>query len=488
MTFVTRTEASTRRISAICAISLSVVIAGCARSSTAQPAAPANAPALQSLAPADLDAFLTRTVADQRAIGVTVGVMQDGKVVFSKGYGLANVATQTPVTTNTIFAAGSITKQFTCAVALQLEQEGKLRFDERVSRYRADFGHANEITLRDLGNHVSGYRDYYPLDFVDRPMAKDIAEEDLLKSFTAKPLDFEPGSRYSYSNTGYLLLGNLSALVSRTPFERLLHERILTPLSLTATRYEPRRGTPGLAEGYSPIGLGPAEVAVAEGRGWIGAAGGIWSTPEDLMKWDLALRDGKVLNDKSWKMMTSPRALKGGRSSAYGCGQQLRDRGPLLVLAHGGAVSGFGARNAMIPATRSAVVVMANYDWAGGVLDTIQEAVLAKMMPVADAPKVAGPPARDVALEMMRQIRSGTVDRSLLGEEYNAFLTPERLAAMAKSLRDAGELSQIESGPIGERGGLEVSTLRMMAGTTPIRTLMYRAPNGRIEEFLFNRR
>ena len=78
-----------------------------------------------------------------------------------------------------------------------------------MSRYRADFGHANEITLRDLGNHVSGYRDYYPLDFVDRPMAKDIPEDDLLKTFTNKPLDFPPGTRYSYSNTGYLLLGSI---------------------------------------------------------------------------------------------------------------------------------------------------------------------------------------------------------------------------------------------------------------------------------------
>ncbi len=156
MTFATGSDPLTRRIAAVSAILLSVVIAGCARSSTAQPAPPANAPALRSLAPADLDRFNTRTVADKRANGVTVGVMQNGKVVFSKGYGLANVATQTPVTTNTIFAAGSITKQFTCAVALQLEQEGKLRFDERVSRYRADFGHAGEITLRDLGNHVSG--------------------------------------------------------------------------------------------------------------------------------------------------------------------------------------------------------------------------------------------------------------------------------------------------------------------------------------------
>ena len=414
--------------------------------------------------------------------------MQDGKVIFNKGYGLANTSRNTPVTTNTLFAVGSVTKQFTCAVALQLEQEGKLSFDDPVSRYRADFGHASEITLRDLGNHVSGYRDYYPLDFVDRPMARDIAEDDLLKTFTSKPLDFPPGTRYSYSNTGYLLLGQVASLVSRKPFDQLLQERILTPLGMTLTRFEPARGGPGLAEGYTQFGLGPSEVAIPEGRGWIGAAGGIWSTPEDLMKWDLALMDGKVVNAKSWKTMTTPRELKDGRSSAYGCGLQLRDRGPLLVLVHGGGVSGFGARNAMIPATRSAVVVMANADYSGGVLDSIQEAVLAKMMPAANAPKIAGPPAREAALDMLRQIRSGTVDRSMLGAEYNAFLTPQRLAAMSKSLADAGEISQVETGSIGERGGLEVSTLRMLAGTTPISTLMYRAPDGKIEEFLFSRR
>jgi hypothetical protein len=134
------------------------------------------------------------------------------------------------------------------------------------------------------------------------------------------------------------------------------------------------------------------------------------------------------------------------------------------------ASAALAARNAMIPAMRSAVVVMANADYSGGVLDTIQEAVLSKMMPAANAPKIAGASARDAALDMLRQIRSGTVDRSMLGAEYSAFLTPERLAAMAKSLTDAGEISQVETGSIGERGGLEVSTLRMMAGTTPIST------------------
>ena len=478
MRFVTQTDIATPRIAAILAIAVCATVA-----------VSAQRPTLESLTPADLDAFITRVVADQHAIGVTVGVMQDGKVILTKGYGVANSSRNTPVTASTLFAVGSVTKQFTCAVALQLEQEGKLSFDDRVSRYRADtFGHVNEITLRDLGNHVSGYRDYYPLDFVDRPMAKEITEENLLKTFTNKPLDFPPGTRYSYSNTGYLLLGYITSMVSHKTFEQSLQERILTPLGMTQTRFEPARGAPGLADGYTQFGLGPAELSIPEGRGWIGAAGGIWSTPADLMKWDLALMEGKVLNAKSWKTMTTPRELKDGRSSAYGCGQQLRDRGSLLVLVHGGGVSGFGARNAMIPATRSAVVVMANADYSGGVLDTIQEAVLAKMMPAANAPTIAGPPARDAALDMMRQIRSGTLDRSRLGDEYSAFLTPARLAAMSKSLQDAGEISQVESGSIGERGGLEVSTLRMMVGTTPISTLMYRAPDGKIEEFLFSRR
>ncbi len=455
--------------------------------SSPPPAPPAPA-ALKSLDPADLDAFIARTVQEQRAIGVNVGVMQEGKVVLAKGYGLANTGTKAPVTPETLFAIGSVTKQFTCSVALQLEEEGKLSFTDRVSKYGDIFGHANEITLRDLGNHVSGYRDYYPLDFVDRPMATDWPEEKVLTTFTTKPLDFPPGTRYSYSNTGYLLLGFVAAKVGHKPFGQLLQERLLGPLGLTHTRYEPRRGEPGLAEGYTPIGLSAAEPSIPEGKGWIGAAGGLWSTPEDLMKWDLALIDGKVLKPASWKFMTTPRALTDGRSSAYGCGQSLRDRGPVLVVSHGGGVSGFGARNAFIPATRSAVVVMANADWAAGVLDTIQEAVLAKLLPVADAPKVNGPPARDMALEMLRQIRSGTVDRALLSDEYNAFLTAERLAMMSKSLIDAGEVSQAEAGPISERGGLEVSTVRLLAGTTPIRTLMYRAPDGKIEEFLFNRR
>ena len=300
---------------------------------------------------------------------------------------------------------------------------------------------------------MSGYRDYYPLDFVDRPMARPLPSGEIVKMFASRPLDFEPGSRYSYSNTGYLLLGQIVEKAGGEPMATAFERRLFKPLGLAHTRYEPKRGEPGLAEGYTPLGLGAAEPSIPEGEGWIGAAGGIWSTPSDLLAWDLALMDGKVLSPASWKTMTTPRPLTEGRSSPYGCGQSIRDRGPTLYLEHSGGVSGFNARNVFIPASKSGFAAMANADWSGGVLNTIQSAVLAKLMPTADAPAIAGKPAKDAAMDLLTQIRANSVDRAQLGEEFNAFLTPERVAAISKTLTEAGEVQS-------DRNGIDQRTRR----------------------------
>ena len=279
----------------------SLLLVSCSLACTAAaPTRPAEAPAsappppvLASLSPADLDAFIAAVVKAQHAVGVTVGVMQNGVVIHAKGYGLANTATNTAVTAETLFGIGSVTKQFTCAVALQLEQEGKLSFDDPVAKYDAALTRASDITVRDIGGMVSGYRDYYPLDFVDRPMAAGRPAAEIVRDFAARPLDFEPRSRYSYSNTGYLLLGRIAEIAGGEPFAAALQRRLFSPLGLEHTRYEPARGGPGMAEGYTPLGLGAAEPAIPEGEGWIGAAGGIWSTPSDLLRWDLALMEGQ---------------------------------------------------------------------------------------------------------------------------------------------------------------------------------------------------
>lgn len=484
-------------MSRIILIVLAAAVTAACRPAPVQAPAPGAAPAsamagpapeLASLEPAALDRFIAAVVESQHAVGVTVGVMRDGQVIFAKGYGLANVAAKTPVTPDTLFAVGSVTKQFTCAVALQLQQEGKLSFDDRIAKYAPTLTRATDITVHDIAGMISGYRDYYPLDFVDRPMAAPRPSAEIVADFASRPLDFEPRSRYSYSNTGYLLLGRIAEMAGREPFAAALERRLFVPLGLAHTRFEPARGGPGMAEGYTPLGLGPVEPAIPEGTGWIGAAGGIWSTPGDLLAWDLALMSGRVLNAESFAVMRTPQMLTDGRSSGYGCGQSIRDRGAVLVLQHGGAVSGFNARNAFIPSSRSAVAVMANADWAGGTLDAIESAVLAKLMPEADAPTVAGRPALEQALALLAQFRTGEVDRTQLGDEYSAFLTPARLAAVGASLREAGEVRDVVAGPIRERGGMEVSTVRLMLGTTPATTLMYRTPDGKVQEFLVNRR
>ena len=126
----------------------------------------------QAVDPAQLDSIIRKTVADKQIVGLSVGVMQNGKVILAKGYGVSDIASQRPVTPNTMFGIGSVTKQFTCTALLMLAEQKKLSLADPVAKYFPNLTRANDITLLDLGGHLSGYRDYYPLDFVDQEMAK----------------------------------------------------------------------------------------------------------------------------------------------------------------------------------------------------------------------------------------------------------------------------------------------------------------------------
>jgi D-alanyl-D-alanine carboxypeptidase len=446
---------------------------------------PASAETPGALDLSEIDRLIERNVQERHLVGLSVGVMHQGRIVLAKGYGVRSLETREPVTPDTLFAAGSVTKQFTCAAALLLAQEGKLSLDDRVAKYEPELTRASDITLLDLGQHVAGYRDYYPLDFVHRPMAQQRSTDGIIQEFGKGPLDFEPGTRWSYSNTGYLILGRVVEKISGEPFGSFLDRRILQPLGMRHTRYEPKGDEPGLAEGYTSFGLGEPQLAVPEGDGWLAMAAALWSTPKDLLAWDLALMDGKILSEASYRMMTTPRRLADGRATNYGCGQFVRDRDPALVLTHEGIVGGFNAWNAIVPSTRSAIVLLANADF--GVSRPLREAILAKLLPPSeeDIPAVTGLPAKEAAMALLRQLREGKVDRDTLGEEYNAWLTPER---MASALPEKGEVSELEVVDVHERGGMEVAKLRFRIGSVPAEALMYRTPDGKIQEFLFYRR
>ena len=378
-----------------------------------------------------------------------------------------------------------MTKQFTCGAILLLAQEQKLRLDDPVAKYAPQLTRAGDITLLDVGQHVSGYRDYYPLDFVDREMLKPQSAESIVTEYASRPLDFEPGTRWSYSNTGFLILGRVVEKVSGQPFGEFVTQRFFTPLGMSHTRFDPARGDAGMAIGYTSFALGAPIPATPEGAGWAGAAGAIWSTPTDLLTWDLSLLDRKVLTDECVSR-AHHRAAPGrrphvrlrvrrvrGRSRRRRCDPARRRRGRLPRAEH------------LIPATRSAVVLLTNSDYAP--LDDLEHEIVRRLVPEVDVPEIHGPPALDAARGFLTALQQGRVDRSALSEDFNAFLTPELVASARTSLGRLGTMSDIRVVRTVERGGMEVAVLRFKVGRTPAQAYMYRTPDGKIQELLIAR-
>ena len=250
---------------------------------------------------AAIDAWVAAKVQDQHLVGLSLALVRDGRIVLAKGYGQASREKGTLVDATTAFAVGSITKQFTCASALLLEEAGKLSLQDKVAKYYPELPRAKDITLADLGAHVSGYADYYPLDFQDSRMAHGIAADDLIHKYAVEPLDFAPGTRWSYSNTGFIILGRVVEKVSKQPFATFLTNRILRPVGIEHASFAPAASTPGLATGYESFALSEPQPAPREPETWMYAAGALYLAT-DLAKWDLALADGKVLR---------PRGLRG---------------------------------------------------------------------------------------------------------------------------------------------------------------------------------
>jgi CubicO group peptidase (beta-lactamase class C family) len=373
-----------------------------------------------------------------------------------------------------------------------------------VAKYYPGLTRANDITLLDLMNHVSGYPDYYPLDFVDRRMVAPIAPDDLIRRYAGAPLDFEPGTRWSYSNTGFVLLGRILERAGGQPLGTFMRDNIFVPLGMSHTVFDPPPADRRVAPGYTSFALAPLARATREGDGWVGAAGAIYSTAADVARWDLALMDGRVLKPESWALMTRPRLLANGASSHYGCGLSVGERDGLTVFTHGGAVSGFIARNTFIPKTRSAVVAVIN-DEDGPLANAIVERALAAVLPSTAAnlpvttgpsaarddrgvvPHVQGPEPGARARTLFAQLQAGALDRKALGAEYSVFATDDKVRAASLALKPFGAPAAASVRSIGERGGMEVSSVRLTFASGALDALMYRSPDGLVQEFLLFR-
>ncbi len=324
------------------------------------------APALAVLAAeTSLDrriAELARAQADLKSsVGISVGVARGDEVLRARGFGLANRDKRIPAEARTVYRIGSITKQFTAVAILLLADEGKLKPDDRLTKFLPDYPAGDRVvTLRHLLHHTSGIRSLTSLPTYRRDMHLPLTHEESIARFSREPFDFEPGERYRYCNSGYYLLGVVVEKVSGKTYAEFLTERVFEPVGMASTRYEGRgRPVSHRATGYSGW-PGTCREGAPVDMGQPFAAGALISTVGDLIKWQQALVKGKLLSKESFKWMTTRGKLNNGKPIDYGMGVNLRRFGGRNVIRHGGGIVGFRSDLLYLPDTDHTIVVLAN--------------------------------------------------------------------------------------------------------------------------------
>ena len=410
----------------IAALALSGAVAGAAPAA-AQSAAVAEAPARADLV-AGIDSIVNAALAQPgSAPGLSVAVVQGGDTLVMKGYGLADVEHQMPVTDRTVFRIGSVTKQFTAAAVMKLVEEGKISLDATIADYLPDYPEpGRNVTIHQLLNHTSGIPSYTGMGerFWDRSRL-DLTHEQMLELFASDSLEFASGSQWAYNNSGYYLLGVILEKVVGKPYEEHLDSTQWDALGLDQTSYcRQREVIPHRAEGYdsedgelihaAPLSMNPP-----------GAAGALCSTARDLVHWAHALASGRVVSDASFDRMTEVTRLSDGKTQNYGYGLMPGELEGHAVVQHGGGINGFAAQLTTYPDDDLMIVVLANGPTNPG---RLEQAIARKVLGLAPPPQVLDLPTT----AEQRAVYVGRYDLApTMPIQISVFERDERLIAQA---------------------------------------------------------
>jgi D-alanyl-D-alanine carboxypeptidase len=294
--------------------------------------------------------------------GATVIVTRDGKTIFRKAYGLANVDSKTPLTAETTMRVGSITKQFTAVAILQLVEAGKLKLSDDVHALLPAFpSKGKSITVEHLLTHTSGLNNFFAMPGFSDLASQKVTATQVFDFFKNEPLAFAPGEHFAYSNDGYFLLGLIIEKASGMSYADYLEKHIFAPLKMRHTAYEGRERNVGAAraDGYSP---GPEQVRPAPpiSIDIAFSAGGLRSTVDDLALWDQAVSGRKLIQPASWAQALQPHQLNDGSYTEYGYGWMLFPVRGVKANSHDGIVPGFNGFVTRIPEHKVFVAVLSN--------------------------------------------------------------------------------------------------------------------------------
>jgi len=320
---------------------------------------------------------LVRQYVDNRQFNGSVLVAENGKVIFKKGYGMANMEWNIANAPDTKFRLGSITKQFTAMLVMQLVEQGKMKVTDKVTTYLPAYPKAtgDKITVHHLLTHTSGIPNYTSFPKFFETQSRDpFTPDEFVKQFSDLPLEFEPGSTFAYSNSGYFLLGVLIEKATHKPYAQVLQEQILTPLQMNETGYDLHEPLLSKrAAGYEKKGAKYINAAYLD-MSIPYAAGSLYSTVEDLYRWDQALYTDKLLSASSKATLFTP--FLSDYAYGWGVGKtkvgELKDS--LQIIEHGGGINGFNTIIARLPKDKQLVVLLNNT--GNGALGSIRKNIL----------------------------------------------------------------------------------------------------------------
>ena len=323
----------------------------------------------------DVDDLVQNEMRRHPIPGLALEIIQRGKPAKIAGYGLASLEWHTPVTPETVFEIGSVTKQFTAAGILLLAQDGKLTVDDKLSRYLKDTPHSwTNITLRHLLTHTSGLRNYTGLNGFE--LTRHLTQEQFIRRIGSEPLDFQPGAKWSYCNTGFNLLGYVIENVSGRGYWHFMQERVFGPLGMSSTtNRDPRNIILSRASGYETDRAGHyvnRDYDLTD----IFSAGAIVSTVGDLAKWNASLDTHTLLTAATEQEMWTPVRLNNGLSHPYGFGWFLEPLQSWQNIGHSGSTSGFSASIQRFPKDGLAVIVLTNSNESGVATKVAKEIAL----------------------------------------------------------------------------------------------------------------
>lgn len=420
-----------------------------------------------------VDAAVNRILKASEVPSASIAIVTDGKLDYTQAYGDQRL-NGSSATTSARYPVASISKQFTAAAILLLVEEGKMSLDDKVARYLPALTGANTVTVRELLGHTSGYRDYWPQDFQFEAMTKPTTPQAIIDRWAKAPLDYTPGSKWQYSNTGYVVAGRIIEQVAKEPLQTFEQRRLFKPLGMDVVL-----ATTGLsptdARGTVRYALGPVRPGPNESDGWVFAAGDLAMTPGDLAKWNMARLKRAVLKPASWQSQET-NVAPADAGLKYGLGVTLDSVGPHRRIRHNGAFTAYLSDNRVYPDDHAAITVFINAGFSNS-QDAIADAIEAILFDDADETRAAR--------SIFNMLRTGQIDRSKFTENGNFYFTAQVLLDYRNSLATLGEPARIAlRGSKGLRGGLTVERYLFTFADRKLLCVMRAEPSsGRIEQF-----